>query len=684
MDRAMDTSTSSAIPPAILSRRTLNIKDLDELIALLERHHYNKASYHQLGLRLKLSYNTLEKIKKNHGEVDPCFTECLAGWLRKPDGVETPTIDTLIAALRGIEENAVADGIEGERQRILAPAPMAAVPLSRSDEPMVATPPTSHTSEGHLIQPVATVNPGVVDLELKIDRYPELQEIANNLQGKYDFLVSALEKSLKDHHIDVKRAKRLIERCLMTKAGVVSELKPCIDIFEKANDFESFFDFLSKYKFIGYINYKLLKKLAELVKDDEINNRFYEYEKEYTKLLSSASFQDIIPLLERKSELSPTAPLGLPYVSFRLERPWLHTVVYTWISTFGEFSWSYYALLKQLRENCVIITYAILPCVLDDVIRDLNDPVILKKLEDKDVTVTEIIESPQKEEGIKEKERFIKKLMENLQATEKELKEVKETHEDYMSKDKLKQHERDLEDTSSELKIKDELCQKAKEELEEEQRICGEKIEEANTNYAQRKKETQRDMEEQLQILRQESSQALALKGMVSALVNELVEMGLINVTNVVTDVKDNMTDMKSGMKQTAQKIKETQRQMSDKMNETTEELSKKMEEQGTAFRDEVQSTTSRLKDELAAKTDEQVEGMTEKIKTDVKEAIIANIVASSAPVQETTYTAFEEDQNPHDQETSHHILSSSSSNCGNDTYSMQETHDTTQLIVTL
>ncbi|XP_019861956.1 PREDICTED: uncharacterized protein LOC109590490 [Amphimedon queenslandica] len=145
-----------------------------------------------------------------------------------------------------------------------------------------------------------------------------------------------------------------------------------------------------------------------------------------------------------------------------------------------------------------------------------------------------------------------------------------------------------------------------------------------------------------------------------------------------MTDMKDNMTDMKSGMKQTAQEIKETQRQMSDKMNETTEELSKKIEEQGTAFRDEVQSTTSRLKDEMAAKMDEQAEGMTEKIKTDIQEAIIANIVAPPEPEQETilTYTAFEVDQNPHDQESSHCILSSSSSNCGNDTYPTQETHD--------
>uniref|UniRef100_A0A1X7SPV1 Uncharacterized protein n=1 Tax=Amphimedon queenslandica TaxID=400682 RepID=A0A1X7SPV1_AMPQE len=240
-----------------------------------------------------------------------------------------------------------------------------------------------------------TVNPGVRDLEFIIDEVPELQEIAIKLQGKYDSLALAVKKSLEIHCIDVEDAKFLIKECLRRKAHVVSGLMSFINILEKVIGFESLFDFLIKYDFIGYINYKLLKKLSELIKDDdEIIRLFFKYEEEYAKLLSAASFQDLIPLFHKQSDLSPTAPLGLPYVSFHLERPWLLTNVYTWISTFGQFSWSYYAFLKQLRENCVIITYAMLPCVLDDVIRDLTNPVILRKLKTEGVTV---IELPQQE-----------------------------------------------------------------------------------------------------------------------------------------------------------------------------------------------------------------------------------------------------------------------------------------------
>lgn len=93
-----------------------DIRDLKDVIRLLERHHYNKASYHRLGLSLLLSHNTLRSIEQEHrGQVDRCCTECLASWLRKVDG-GNPTINILITALREIGENAVADSVTGERQ----------------------------------------------------------------------------------------------------------------------------------------------------------------------------------------------------------------------------------------------------------------------------------------------------------------------------------------------------------------------------------------------------------------------------------------------------------------------------------------------------------------------------------------------------------------------------------------
>lgn len=231
---------------------------------------------------------------------------------------------------------------------------------------------------------------GVDIRENKIEQIAELRNIANKLLEKYSDLVVAVKRSLIDNDVALEDAKLLLKERLKRKARVVPELAHCICSLEMAKNFTDFFNLLSHHCFIGYLNYKLLKKLSNLVKDSEIDQRFDEYEEEYAKLLSATSFKELIPLFDKQSDLSPTAPAGLPYVSFRLKKPWLLTCAYTWVSTFGEFSWSYYAFLSQLRENCIIVTYAILPSVLDDVMRDLSDPVILKKLEDRGVTVFEL------------------------------------------------------------------------------------------------------------------------------------------------------------------------------------------------------------------------------------------------------------------------------------------------------
>uniref|UniRef100_A0A1X7T9B6 Uncharacterized protein n=1 Tax=Amphimedon queenslandica TaxID=400682 RepID=A0A1X7T9B6_AMPQE len=109
----------------------------------------------------------------------------------------------------------------------------------------------------------------VRNLELEVDQISKLRDIANELQEKYDFLVPAVKESLESNRIDVENAKLLIKERLKRKAHVVPILMPCIGILERAHDFESFFKFLSKYNFIGYLNYKLLKALSQLVKDDE-------------------------------------------------------------------------------------------------------------------------------------------------------------------------------------------------------------------------------------------------------------------------------------------------------------------------------------------------------------------------------------------------------------------------------
>ena len=94
----------------------LDVHHLVDVLHLLKKHGYSGANYYNLGLYLGLYAPTLDRIMAiTKGDVRSCLRECLVAWLKRVDNVYSKgdsSYDTLIQALREIEENAVADGIE--------------------------------------------------------------------------------------------------------------------------------------------------------------------------------------------------------------------------------------------------------------------------------------------------------------------------------------------------------------------------------------------------------------------------------------------------------------------------------------------------------------------------------------------------------------------------------------------
>ena len=223
------------------------------------------------------------------------------------------------------------------------------------------------------------------NFELEIDHLPEqLARAAYSLQRDFNSLVVSVRQSLICNSIDLEGAKILIKLSLSTKVCVLPALSNYIFQLQKVSSFLELFRFLIDNHFIGYLNYILLKKLAiGLVScDANVKKQLDRYEQDYATLFNGAiSFQNVISLFEENPNFTPSVPVGLPYISFRFERPWLFKSLFAWFSTFGKFSWSNCALLAQLRKNnCVIVSYAILPYVLPNAVKDLNNPEILNKL----------------------------------------------------------------------------------------------------------------------------------------------------------------------------------------------------------------------------------------------------------------------------------------------------------------
>ena len=226
-----------------------------------------------------------------------------------------------------------------------------------------------------------------LEMEKKVAEQPELNKAAYALMEKYKDLEIAVLRSLRDQNIE--DTKESIKACV--RRGGCKTDQQLIKRINEIENLRDLFDFLRSNNYIGYLNYKILKRLSEFIpQDDGLKKRVDDYETEYARFLNKIYCHDLVHSFEEYDDLSPTAPVGLPCVTFHLDPSWLHKRFYTWIKKFNKFSWSEYTFLKQLRKSSVIITYAILPCVLDEAIQDLKNPSILAKLETDGITVAEL------------------------------------------------------------------------------------------------------------------------------------------------------------------------------------------------------------------------------------------------------------------------------------------------------
>ena len=93
-----------------------DIKDLDKVLTALKAGNDFTADWKVLGPSLGLYQPTIKTIERNNKQDDDNgLNECLSAWLKLKDGVEAKggaTWSSLVTALRGIGENAVANRIE--------------------------------------------------------------------------------------------------------------------------------------------------------------------------------------------------------------------------------------------------------------------------------------------------------------------------------------------------------------------------------------------------------------------------------------------------------------------------------------------------------------------------------------------------------------------------------------------
>ena len=150
---------------------------------------------------------------------------------------------------------------------------------------------------------------------------------------------------------------------------------------------EEILTWLIRRKFVGYLNYNLIKVVyLKVCKSHILEQSMEEYEKKY-KTFIKLGFSSSIEIF-KEPDLAPSCPVGLPSFSIHLETPWDGESIYSWKEfIMKRFSWPPDLLIIDVEKNCIVITYAVLPIFKSSVLRDLEDPNVLRELEDNQITV---------------------------------------------------------------------------------------------------------------------------------------------------------------------------------------------------------------------------------------------------------------------------------------------------------
>ena len=225
----------------------------------------------------------------------------------------------------------------------------------------------------------------------KIDNIPQLAGIAMKLKAEFRKLLISTQESAK--YLEIEKLKLYIRSAITENLyDVVKSVRHYIALLDQTTSIKNIFDFLVDCRFIGYLNYMLLKEISDLTNDSsELKEKFDKYEEEYKNLTSASSFRSLMEVFKSHSDLSPTTAVGLPEMILRLDSPWNRESVHTWEEYFNnQFPWADSLAAKEYSINCILITYAILPSVLADVMRDLTNPAIITELNDNGVTIVQL------------------------------------------------------------------------------------------------------------------------------------------------------------------------------------------------------------------------------------------------------------------------------------------------------
>ena len=234
----------------------------------------------------------------------------------------------------------------------------------------------------HYIQPIDFERENEVVEVNKLDPVAE----ATKLKEEFEELLVTILQSLGG--VDLDNLKLRISVFFSTEVQITPEVKEILDQLQLVSSPKCVLNFLVTRCFVGYFNYKLLTPFQKALKGKPVEAKIQLYEKVHDEFLRKFSFSAIIEMFNKHPNLAPPSVVGLPCVTFKLNSPWEEKCAYEWtLYLEKKFTWPSHLITVSMKRGCIVLIYAVLPFFICSIVKDLEDPLLLKQLEIEGISV---------------------------------------------------------------------------------------------------------------------------------------------------------------------------------------------------------------------------------------------------------------------------------------------------------
>ena len=276
----------------------------------------------------------------------------------------------------------------------------------------------------------------MVEMSEKAMSVPELTTLALQLQEMYHKLLAQVQSSCREAELEP--MKNILRSILQEKS--LYQLVAIAQYRKEINDLKTVdevFQFLVEKHFLSYLNFQLLKEFSSkticgLDQSKRIEKELSKYRKRYKVFMSCPEFSKLIQVFDESPHLNPSTIIGLPIIIVSLVGSWKHRnkkQLEEWVPFLQENK----VLLQSMGYKCILITYAIFPIHLPNVMSFLNDHKRLQELRENGITIqvsdeatamSKLLSSSKEMESLQRENAKLKEILDLVTQTQERMMQV--------------------------------------------------------------------------------------------------------------------------------------------------------------------------------------------------------------------------------------------------------------------